>query len=257
MISVIILYLVCKHWIIPTWISQFCDPSTVAASCGSWMNLHMHFLGWQSLKIIKCSQKPSIAKNPTWRFKIQFHLLPQRSIHCWRTLLQSLEACSFIWLDPNLSEIGRVHWLNQLVGGWTNPFEKYYYNQNGSFPPRVNNKDIFELPPPTYLQKSCGFLWWLCGSKCSCNVTFGGSLKVFMHLFLSYCPIKHTLRSQTFLEKKHQTCDHSGFFERHYPTNQTSSHSKMPQKKRCPALAWGDLVPVFCNTFGLPLSHQT
>ena len=51
-----------------------------------------------------------------------------------------------------------------------------------------------------------------------------------MHLFLSYGLIKQTLRSQTFLEKNHQTCRSLRILERHYPTNQTSSHSKVPQK---------------------------
>ena len=125
-----------------------CDPQSNVHQLSSflwwkWMNLHMHFRGGNPL-IIKCSQKPSIAKNPTWRFKIQFHLLPQRSIHCWRTLLQSLEACSFIWLDPNLSEMGRVS-LAEPTSWWLNqPLWKILYNQNGSFPPRVKNKNIFE-----------------------------------------------------------------------------------------------------------------
>ena len=42
-------------------------------------------------------------------------------------------------------------YLAYLAGGWTNPFEKYA-RQNGFIFPnfRGENKNVFELPPPSY-----------------------------------------------------------------------------------------------------------
>ena len=189
------------------------------------------FLGCNYIQLSNVLRSYQSQKFPPGTFKIQFHLLPQRSIHCWRTLLQSLEACSFIWLDPNLSEIGRVHWLNQLVAGWTNPLEKYYTVKMDHFPQEWTMKNIFETTTYLITKKHVAFgcdyvaqsalAMSLLGDhwRCLCICSFIWSDKTYLK------------KSNIFGTKIIKPADHSGCLERHYPKESKSSHSQSAPKE--------------------------
>ena len=82
-----------------------------------------------------------------------------------------------------------------LVGGWTNPLEKYYSSQNGFIFPnfRGENKKIFELPPPSSCMESYTTEklnmepknWWFPIGISFSRGLFSGAMLVFWGVFPS------------------------------------------------------------------------
>ena len=109
---------------------------------------------------------------------VLFHLIGPKPQWNWPSSLAEPTSC----------------WLNQPLG-------KILYRQNGSFPPRVNNKNIFETT--TYLiTKNMWLLVVIMWLKVLLQCHFWEITEGVYASVLSYGLIKHTLRSQTFLEQK-------------------------------------------------------
>ena len=70
----------------------------------------------------------------------------QKKTHKWQSDSMTLKD----WVLGNANIIQHFDWWGLLVGGWTNPFEKYA-RQIESFPQGSGWKfqKIFELPPPS------------------------------------------------------------------------------------------------------------